>query len=248
MDETPRNAQTTRALLQLRELILNGGLAPGERVAELTLVERLGVSRTPVRLALGRLQDEGLVEGLPSGGFVVREFTEADVADAIDLRGMLEGMAARRCAERRPGPDETAPLRECLGSLDALVRRRDLSLEDFADYIRLNDRFHGLLVALARSPVIQREIERILHLPFSSPGAFVMVQRELAESREILFIAQDHHRCIAEAVEAGDGMRAEMLAREHSRLARRNLQVVLGNHRHLQRLRGASLLRLGEEA
>jgi len=248
MDESPRSSQTTKALLQLRELILNGEIHPGERVSELGIVERLGVSRTPIRLALARLQEEGLVECLPTGGFMVREFTEADIIDAIDLRGVLEGMAARRCAERRPSRNDLAEVRDCLGSLDALVHRRELSMDDFSDYIRLNERFHGLLVELSNSPVIQRSIERMLHMPFAQPGAFVLVQSELPESREILFIAQDHHRSIVEAIEASEPERAEMLAREHSRLARRNLQVVLKNQRHLQRLRGSSLIRLPEEA
>ena len=248
MEETPRNSQTTRAILQLRELILNGELKPGERVPELGIVERLGVSRTPVRLALARLQEEGLVDCLATGGFVVREFSEADIIDAIDLRGALEGMAARRCAERRLSRADLAEVRDCLGSLDSLVRRSELSLDDFEDYIRLNERFHGLLVELSNSPVIQRSIERMLHMPFSQPGAFVLVQSELPESREILFIAQDHHRSIVEAIEAFEPGRAEMLAREHSRLARRNLQVVLKSQRHLQRLRGSSLIRLAEDA
>jgi GntR family transcriptional regulator of vanillate catabolism len=248
MDETPRNNQTTRALLQLRELILKGELAPGERVPELGIVERLGVSRTPVRIALTRLQDEGLVECLSTGGFVVREFTEADIADAIDLRGTLEGMAARRAAERRASRDEMVDIRDCVASLDTLVRRRDLSMDDFSDYIRLNDRFHALLADLAHSPLIQHSLDRVLLLPFASPGAFVMVQSELPESREILIIAQEHHRSVVEAIEAGEGARAEALMREHSRLARRNLQIALRNQRQFQRVPGSSLIRLRENA
>jgi GntR family transcriptional regulator of vanillate catabolism len=194
------------------------------------------------------LQEEGLVECLSTGGFVVREFTEADIIDAIDLRGVLEGMAARRCAERRPSRNDLAEIRDCLGSLDALVHRRELNMDDFSDYIRLNERFHCLLLDLADSPVIRRSIEHILHLPFASPGAFVLVQSELPESREILIIAQEHHRSIVEAIEAGESGRAENLAREHSRLARRNLQIALKNHGHLHHVRGMSLIRLREDA
>jgi GntR family transcriptional regulator of vanillate catabolism len=248
MDDAPRQSQTTKTLLQLRELILKGELSAGERVPELSIVERLGVSRTPIRLALVRLQEEGLVDCLPTGGFVVREFTAADIADAIEVRGVLEGMAARRAAQRRPARDEMAKIRDCIGALDALVRQRDLSLEDFSDYIRLNDRFHACLVDLAKSSVIERSLERILHLPFASPGAFLLVQSELPESREILLIAQDHHRSIVEAIEAGEGVRAENLAREHSLLARRNLQIVLKNQNKLERVPGSSLIRLRQSA
>src|SRR6266567_3188178 len=93
-------SQTGRTLLTLRELLLKGEFKPGERLSELALVERLGVSRTPIRLAFDRLAHEGLVEPAPSGGFVVCEFTIADIWDAIDMRGVLEGTAARLAAER----------------------------------------------------------------------------------------------------------------------------------------------------
>lgn len=244
MDEQPRASQTVRTLLQLRELILNGDLSPGERVSELGIVERLGVSRTPVRVALVRLEEEGLVDCLPTGGFVVRAFSEADIADAIQLRGVLEGMAAQRAAERRLSRDELRGLRDVVGSLDALVRQRDLTIDDFSDYIRLNDQFHGLLLRLADSQVLKRSMERVLSLPFASPGAFVRVQAELPESREILVIAQEHHRAILDAIENGEGSRADHLAREHSRLARRNLDISIKNQRQLDRVPGASLIRL----
>ncbi|BAI75026.1 transcriptional regulator (plasmid) [Azospirillum sp. B510] len=244
MEEQPRNSQTVRTLLQLRELILNGELSPGERVSELGIVDRLGVSRTPVRVALVRLEEEGLVDCLPTGGFVVRAFSEADIADAIQLRGVLEGMAAQRAAERRLDRGALAGLRGIVAELDGLVRQPALSIADFSDYVRLNDRFHGELLSLADSPVLRRSLERVLSLPFASPGAFVRVQAELPESREILVIAQEHHRAILDAIENGEAARADHLAREHSRLARRNLENAVKNQRQLDRVPGASLIRL----
>src|ERR1700704_2084456 len=95
-------SQMMRALLRLRELILSGEFAPGERMSELPLVERLGVSRTPLRLALAGLEHEGLLRRLTRGGYAVREFTQDDIRDAIELRGVLEGTAARFAAERGP--------------------------------------------------------------------------------------------------------------------------------------------------
>ena len=78
------NSQTTKATLGLRELLLDGVFKPRERVPELRLVEELGVSRTPLRIALMTLEHEGLLETLPGGGFVVREFTRTDI-DAVIL-------------------------------------------------------------------------------------------------------------------------------------------------------------------
>jgi GntR family transcriptional regulator, vanillate catabolism transcriptional regulator len=83
---------------RLRELILAGDLDPGARLTELPFAKRLGVSRTPLRIALGELEKEGLLERLPTRAFKVREFPMEQ--KAIDVRGVLEGMAARIVAER----------------------------------------------------------------------------------------------------------------------------------------------------
>jgi GntR family transcriptional regulator, vanillate catabolism transcriptional regulator len=104
-------SRTIRALLEIRELILEGIFARGERISELAIAERTGISRTPIRTALQRLEGEGLVEAIPSGGYAVTSFTQEDVFDAIEIRGTLEGLAARRAAERGapPGAHGTDP-------------------------------------------------------------------------------------------------------------------------------------------
>ena len=84
MSDDSRSPQLLRAVMLLRAKLLGGEFPPGERVAELTLAPLLGVSRTPLRLALGVLEHEGLLRTLPGGGFVVRDFTAADIEDAIE--------------------------------------------------------------------------------------------------------------------------------------------------------------------
>jgi GntR family transcriptional regulator of vanillate catabolism len=79
-------SQVVKAQLKLRQMVLSGELAAGSRIVELVIVEKLGVSRTPIRTALMRLEQEGLLEALPNGGFAVRTFTERDVSDAIASR------------------------------------------------------------------------------------------------------------------------------------------------------------------
>ena len=69
-----------RAQLKLREMIFAGELPGGSRIAELNIVEKLGFSRTPIRAALMRLEQEGLIESLPNGGYAVRTFSERDVS------------------------------------------------------------------------------------------------------------------------------------------------------------------------
>ena len=81
-------------------LIADGRYPAGTRLAEIPVAEALGVSRTPVRLAFRTLEQEGLLQKAGKRGFVVREFSEADVLCAVEVRGVLEGLAARRLAER----------------------------------------------------------------------------------------------------------------------------------------------------
>jgi GntR family transcriptional regulator of vanillate catabolism len=240
----PRGApssQVTRATLGLRELVFDGELAPGERVPEVALAERLEVSRTPLRLALSTLAHEGLLKPLAGGGFVVRSFTGADVADAIELRGVLEGTAARFAAERLASAEELAALAAATEQLDAVVA--DGSPDALVDYVDLNDAYHDALVDLAKSETLRRAIANVVALPFAGPGALLISQATLAGSREILLVAQHQHRVLLDAVRAGHGTRAEEVAREHARMALLNLEVVLDDHRALAHLPGAPLLR-----
>lgn len=242
-----RATQTVKAQLRLRQLILDGDLKPGQRVPELALVERTGVSRTPIRAALLQLAEEGLLVASPSGGFVVRAFDANEVFDAIDVRGTLEGAAARRAAERHPSHAELADLRDCVGAMDALVKRRKLGVEQFSDYVRLNERYHALLVALAQSPVLTRTIERTIALPFASPSAFVLVQAALPDAHQTFLIGQEQHRAILEAIGAGESGRAESIAREHSNVAKRHLQAAINRETPMKQVVGGHLIKLRGE-
>jgi GntR family transcriptional regulator of vanillate catabolism len=233
-------SQRTKATLGLRELIFAGELAPDERVPEVGLAERLGVSRTPLRLALATLAHEGLLRALPGGGFVVCSFSLSDVADAIELRGVLEGTAARFAAERLVTESELAGLAAVTEQLDDVVAGEPPVLERF---VELNDDYHHELVHLARSDALGRAIENVVALPFASPGALLASQAALTREQEVLVVAQHQHRAMLEAVRARHGARAEEIAREHARLAMLNLELVLESEPALERLPGATLLR-----
>jgi GntR family transcriptional regulator of vanillate catabolism len=233
----------TKAVLRLRELIFNGEFSPGERMSELPLVELLGVSRTPLRLALAELEHEGLLRGLPGGGYVVREFTQGDVRDAIELRGVLEGTAARFAAERGATSRDLNALRAINETIKKLVLRGDY--ESFERYVQLNDSFHARLMKMAHSPLLERAVEGILSLPFARASAFVLADSELSISRDLVIVGHRHHTNLIEAIERRQSTRAEALAREHARLALTHLEIVVDNHRdELNRVPGGSLIAL----
>ncbi|WP_315837992.1 GntR family transcriptional regulator [Bradyrhizobium prioriisuperbiae] len=236
-------SQTVRAQLALRNLILSGGLRSGERISELQAVETTGVSRTPVRMALVRLEEEGLLEVIPSGGFMVKAFSERDALDSIELRGTLEGLAARFAAERGVSARSLAPLKETLAELDELMRLDPIAVETFSSYVTLNARFHALLAELSGSAPVIRQIDRASALPFASPSGFVMAQSALTEARQHLIIGQDHHHIVVDAIENREGARAEAVMREHARLAVRNLQLALRNRTSLDMLPALALIR-----
>ena len=231
-----------RAQLRLREMILAGELPGGTRIAELSIVEKLGVSRTPIRAALMRLEQEGLIESLPNGGYAVRTFSEREVSEAIELRGTVEGLAARLAAERGAAPVVLNEARECLSAIDALLRQPALDDESFSSYVKLNERFHTLLGELADSSLMRREMERVASMPFASPSAFVVVQANSPQARDMLIVAQDQHWQVIDAIERREGARAEAIMREHSRLAQRNLRNVVQSH-NLDQMPGVRLIR-----
>jgi GntR family transcriptional regulator of vanillate catabolism len=236
-------SQRTKATLGLRELIFAGELAPDERVPEVGLAERLGVSRTPLRLALATLAHEGLLRALPGGGFVVCSFSLSDVADAIELRGVLEGTAARFAAERRPPRRRLDRLRAVNDEIGTVVHEAEPSFDGFVRYVALNERFHEQLVDLAGSEVVSRALEGVVALPFASASAgLVAAQAQLRESREILVIAHSQHAALIDAIARGEGTRAEAVAREHARMARLNLDVVLRHREMLDRAPGGPLV------
>jgi GntR family transcriptional regulator of vanillate catabolism len=223
------SSQTARATLVLREMLVKGELRPGERIREVPLAARLNVSRIPLHLALERLAHEGFLDIHPRRGFIVQQFTPEDISDAIELRGLLEGSAARLAAERLHDPRELAELDDLAKEICVLVRRTRLHNDGFQRYIDLNAKFHASLVELSRSRMLQRAIERTCTLPFASASAFLKRQTMSSDLRELFLISADQHCRIVEAIAGREGMRAEMLAREHALVARRNLEDALKN-------------------
>jgi GntR family transcriptional regulator of vanillate catabolism len=233
------NSQLERVALALRGMILRGDFAPGTRLAELSLVPLLQASRTPVRLALERLAHEGLLEPQPTTGFRVRAFAVEDIFDAIEIRGVLEGTAARFAALRLSDDDDVRVLRE---HYEQAVGLLPMTLDRFIRYIELNERFHAELWRLAKSPMLRQAIMRHVTLPFVAPGALVFRQEDAQAAQADAVIALEHHRTIVDAIARRDGARAESVAREHAQVARRALERALLSREMLRDLPGAPLI------
>jgi GntR family transcriptional regulator, vanillate catabolism transcriptional regulator len=231
-------SQTARAFIGLRELLFRGEFARGDRISEIPLADRLGMSRTPIRLALERLAHLGLVDARSNGGFVVRAFTCAEVHDAIEFRGVLEGTAARLAAERFVDP----------GELDRLVEYRDavlaaeISINSFADYMDRNEAFHAEIVRLAKSDMLRRLLDHVSSLPFASPSAMVFPTSVLAAAEETFVVAREHHRAIVDAIRNRQSTRAERIAQEHAQIAWTVFNLASADKDVLQRVPGMPLI------
>jgi len=236
-------SQTDRVAATLRQKVLRGEFRPGQRLAELTVAPLLNASRTPVRLALERLAHQGLLDAQPAGGFRVREFTLPDIWDAIEIRGVLEGTAARLAAERLESPEELTPLRRCH---EAFAEVSPMNMDGFLDYVTKNHAYHRELWKLAKSPTLERSLEAVCALPFAEPGAVVFGGSPDAQAYHAhnAVISIEQHRTIIEAIERREGTRAESIAREHSRLTRNNLDWATQNREllDLNQFPGGSLI------
>ena len=193
----------------IREAILGGSVAAGERLNEVQLSKTMAVSRTPVRAALQALAGEGLLDYAPNRGFTVREFPLDAIVDAYDIRASLEGVAARFAAERGFRPEEKAIIERSLAAGDKLLERGSFEAGDLTIYRGINGDFHDTMLAAARNRMLGEMIRICHHVPMSSSRNIVAF-----EYRDVRRRHDDHHR-IYEAITAQEPWRAEMLMREH---------------------------------
>ena len=209
-------SQQNTVVVRLREKILAGALAPGERVTEAELSTRLGVSRTPVRQALPALAQEGLLVTAGKRGYSVRAFTVQHSIEALRLRAVLEGFAARQVAQNPVRATLLSALKACLAEGDALFVSRQLQEDDELRYAQMNARFHSLILEAAHMPLLESLTERCNLVPFTAPSSIAFSNANKERMFDFLFYAHRQHHSIVQAIELGQGDRAEFLFREHA--------------------------------
>jgi DNA-binding GntR family transcriptional regulator len=199
-----------RALATLRDLIMGGELAPGARLGEVELAERLGVSRTPVREALSRLAAEGLVEIAPNRGARVATWTVAELEGVFDLRSVLEPQLTAHAVPNATAAD--------VDELDDLARRMHEvgtpgPRQDLDALVPLNRAFHDRLVALAAHPTLATALAAAIHPPIVRRNFLTYDEASLRRSLA-------HHGEIVAALRAGDPEWARAVMTSHIANAR----------------------------
>jgi DNA-binding GntR family transcriptional regulator len=210
----PASRQVYRAL---RDAIIATDLAPGQRISENELAERLEVSRTPIREALIRLRDERFVQIVPQLGTYVTPISVAAVEDAQFIRESLECAAVRIVAVRAQDSD--------LAALDGLVQRQ-AEVSEHGDHVRfavLDDEFHAALCELAGRPVAWEVAQRV-------KGHLNRVRRLSLPQPEYLAEMVAEHRLVLDALRQRDPDKAEAALRHHLRMVLSALPAIRAQH------------------
>ncbi|MCS0496532.1 GntR family transcriptional regulator [Ancylobacter sp. MQZ15Z-1] len=196
------------------DALRNGELKPGERVREQDIAERLGVSRTPVREALGRLVEKRLLEPVGGRGLVVRSLSATEIVDLYVMREIIEGAAARLAAQHASAPELAA-------MEDLLARFAAHPQDDERELARLNRLFHDAIHRAARNPYLDSASSE-LHDAIALLGSTTFAVP--GRARE----ATGEHAAILQAIAARDADRAEQAARAHIRDAFRARLGLIG--------------------
>jgi DNA-binding GntR family transcriptional regulator len=187
----------------LRREIVQGALPPGLRLVEPRVAAELNVSRTPVREALRKLEQEGLVESQRGGpGLYVAQLTRQSVEDLVGVRAVLEGYAARLACERASS--------EHLATIRAAheAGARAVDAKDVEALVRANNLFHDTITEASNSP-------RCIELVSTLRDWVVRYRRSILESPEAQMRSLQEHAVILEALESRDGRYAEHELRSH---------------------------------
>lgn len=200
-------------LQQVTDAIISGRLRPGDKLVEAHLGEQLGVSRGPVREAIRRLEQMGLVEKIPYRGAFVSNLTRRDIEELQSVRELLEGLAARLLAERR---DQQAVTR--LQAILDDMRQAAVSGEQ-SKVIELDADFHDALIDLSE----HRLLREVWVLVRGRLRRFLVLKRQRLYGT--LEEAVQLHEPIMRAIAAGDAGQAEAMAQHHVFEAVRRLSL-----------------------
>ena len=210
LNELPANSLRTAAAAAaeaIRTAILEGEVAPGERLKEKEIAQQLGISSTPVREALQSLDAEGLIEIIPNRGAVVRSYDEETLEELYRLRALLEGHAARQAAARITEPQ----LRGLEESCERFGRLR--ASDDVRSLVRENLVFHSAVLEAAGGATLTELVHKVMRIP-------IIYRVYIWYSPEQKLVSEHYHRQLVHVLRERDAPRAEAVMREHVLKAR----------------------------
>lgn len=201
-----RQTQADMAYGEIRQQIQQGSIVPGQLLAQAALAERLGISRTPVREALHRLEHDGILTSLPQRGWIVRTMDAKEVEELYTIRLRLETLAAKLAASRGSSA-EIDLLRTILDRQAA-----ELASTHEPEKVRVIDReFHHQIWSMADSPRLKQMLSSLVDAATLDPLARTIRSRPRRMEESV-----EHHERIYEAIAAQDPARAEQAMADHN--------------------------------
>lgn len=212
------SSNTTIAIQKLRDLIFSGQLGAGTDHLESELAERLGMSRTPVREALLRLEAQGLLDVRPRKGVRISALSGQDMAEVYDVLTELESLAAANAANRGLDDAALSVLTQTIADMDTALAKDDREAWAAAD-----DCFHTELVHLGDNTRVRRIAEMMSDQVRRARLVTLYMRPQPTKSN-------DDHRAVVEAIRAGDPDRARALHRQHRIAAKETLIALIQRH------------------
>ncbi|MGQ9631593.1 MAG: GntR family transcriptional regulator [bacterium] len=178
---------------KIKEMILTRELKPGEQIIQDQLAKKLGVSRTPVRKALGELARESLIKMIPRGGTYVREFSLEEMKSIYEIREVLEGLACRKAAPIFTR-EQADFLRDLFKEAYASIRE-----DDWKAYEKADSRFHIFIVEICQNDVFHQMVNTFHILTKCFMGGLVRSPKDtFPEHMDIIQALEDHNADLAE--------------------------------------------------
>ena len=211
MSKKSRSYLSTEIVKKIKELIFSGELTPGEQIRQDEFAERLGVSRTPLLHALQILKSEMLLESFPNRGMFVRKVSLQELKDIFEYREAIETMACR-LASQRITRDEIQQLRDLFKPFENTT-----GMTHIQEYQKADQLFHSMVIQFSGNSVFPRMV--------SLGNVYVTAYQKglLRYPAETL----PEHLAIIDALDAGDGQKAEHLMRQHLSVSIKGMNQLL---------------------
>lgn len=193
----------------LNQRVIGGCYAPGAQLKEEHLARELEMSRTPIRVALKHLVDDALATADPNRGVRVAQWTDFDIEETFDLRGLLESHGAGLAA-RRGGLPLADRLDDLCEQMDSAIAAGDSAPPERLQEI--NSQFHHAILAASASPRLRAMLAGVIDMPIVIRSHFISTRQDKLQSLQ-------HHRDLAAAIRAGDPELARQVMHLHLRVA-----------------------------
>ena len=205
-----------RVLAELRRMIMDGSLAAGEKISEVSISNLFDVSRTPAKLALRTLEVEGLIVKRDGRGFTILKLDLSDLSKAYEVRGILEGLAAATLAKAGVSSQTEDALQAAIDEMDTILTA-DITIGEMVEgYQDANRVFHETIMQSNGNEFIGFAFTRMESLPLVALGTVVINADKSHDELMRLRFGNMQHRLIFDALRNGDPQRAEALMREHA--------------------------------